>query len=221
MNTLVRFLLHRVIINSLDGKGIHITSHLLRHAFAAEMAELRVSVDVIARMLNQRDHSVTKYYSRPTSKHVMDAAELIFADRIDVAEEAVRTPAEIGRMLKDAEGQIGALTEVLGGTCVVGNMCPAKFACIGCAGNVPDPAKRSQVERKLGWATQQMTWAASQQLFAEERQMRRLAEDCKLMLVEMDLIERSRSDTAQSVNLVQIKMEENKANAQRNQSCLA
>lgn len=77
----------------------------------------------------------------------MEAAELIFADRINVAEEALRSPAEIGRMLTDAEGQIGALTDVLGGTCVVGNMCPAKFACIGCAGNAPDPAKRSQVDR--------------------------------------------------------------------------
>ena len=168
------------------------------------MAEPRVSVDVIARMLNQRDHSVTKYYSRPTRKHVMEAAELIFADRIDVAEEALRSPAEIGRMLTDAEGQIGALTDVLGGTCVVGNMCPAKFACIGCAGNAPDPAKRSQVDRKLAWATQQMNWAASERLFAEERQMTQLAKDCRLMLAEMDLIEKARTDCLQAVTLVHI-----------------
>lgn len=210
LNTLIRFLLHRVIVDPAAGKGIHITSHLLRHAFATEMAELRVSVDVIARMLNQRDHSVTKYYSRPTNKHVMEAAELIFADRVDVAEEALRSPAEIGRMLKDAEGQVGALTDVLGGTCVVGNMCPAKFACIGCAGNAPDPAKRSQVERKLSWATQQMSWAASERLFAEERQMRQLVQDCKLMLAEMDLIEKGRADCSQLVKLVHITVAENK-----------
>jgi hypothetical protein len=72
-------------------------------------------------------------------------------------------------MLADAEGKIGALTDILGGTCVVGNMCPAKFACVGCAGNAPDPAKRYQVERKLAWATQQMNWATTERLFAEER----------------------------------------------------
>jgi len=57
----------------------------------------------------------------------MEAAELVFVDRIDVAAEALRSPAEIGRMLTEAEGRVGALTEVIGGTCVVANLCPAKF----------------------------------------------------------------------------------------------
>ena len=78
---------------------------------------------------------------------------MIFVDRIDVGAEALRSPDEIGRMLKDAEGKLGTLTEVFGGTCVVGNMCPAKFACVGCAGNAPDPAKRYQIQQKLDWAT--------------------------------------------------------------------
>src|SRR5450759_5339547 len=86
-----------------------------------------------------------KYYSRPTASQVISAAEMIFVDRIDVGAEALRSPEEIGRMLKDAEGKLGALTEVFGGTCVIGNMCPAKFACVGCAGNAPDPAKRYQI----------------------------------------------------------------------------
>ena len=58
-------------------------------------------------------------------------------------------------MLREAEGKIGALTEVIGGTCVVSNFCPAKFACIGCAGNAADPDKRYQIERKKAWAEQQ------------------------------------------------------------------
>jgi hypothetical protein len=221
LNTLVRFLLHGVIVNSANGKGVHITTHLLRHAFATEMAELRVSVDVIARMLNQRDHSVTKYYSRPTSKQVMEAAQLMFADRIDVAEEVLRSPAEISRMLADAEGKIGALTDILGGTCVVGNMCPAKFACIGCAGNAPNPAKRYQVERKLAWATQQMNWATTERLFAEERQMRQLMQDCKLMLAEMDLIEKGRADSSQLVNIAPVTAGAREANEQTSKSHLA
>jgi hypothetical protein len=39
----------------------------------------------------------------------MEAAEMVFVDRIDVAAEALRSPAEIGRMLTEAEGQVGAL----------------------------------------------------------------------------------------------------------------
>jgi len=57
--------------------------------------------------------------------------QMIFVGRIDVGAEALRSPDEIGRMLKDAEGKLGALTEVFDGTCVVANMCPAKLACVG------------------------------------------------------------------------------------------
>jgi hypothetical protein len=122
------------------------------HAFATTMAELRIPIDVIAEMLHQRDKTVTQYYARPTATQVLNAAETMFVDRIDVGAEALRSPEEIGRMLKEAEGKVGALTDVLGGTCVIANMCPAKFACVGCAGNAPGPAKRHQIERKMAWA---------------------------------------------------------------------
>ena len=112
----------------------------------------------------------------------MDAAEIIFVDRIDVAAEVLRNPEEIGRMLWEAEGKIGALTEVIDGTCVISNFCPAKFACIGCAGNAPDPDKRYQIERKRAWAEEQEHWAAQERLPAEQRQMKQLQADCDLML---------------------------------------
>src|SRR5262249_19284523 len=160
-------------------------THKMSHAFATEMADLKVPVDVIAAILHQRDATVTKYYSRPTESQVIEAAEMIFVDRVDVAREALRSPTEIGRLLKAAEGKIGALTEVLGGTCVVGNLCPAKFACIGCAGNADDPDKRFQIERKVAWAKEQAAWAAKENLLAEERQMQHLIQDCELMVEEM------------------------------------
>jgi hypothetical protein len=137
-----------------------------------------------------------------TKQQVMDA-ELLFVERIDVAAEAVRSPDEIGRMLREAEGQIGALTEVIGGTCVVSNLCPAKFACIGCAGNAPDPERRYQIETKRSWALEQITWAHREQLSAEERQMRRVVQDCELLLEEMSLIERAREDQAQQISIHQ------------------
>lgn len=201
LNGLIRFLLHGAAIRTADGQAIHLTSHVLRHAFATEMADLKVPVDVIAAILHQRDTTVTKYYSQPTETQVIEAAEMIFVDRVDVAGEALRSPAEISRMLKEAEGKIGALTEVLGGTCVVANFCPAKFACIGCAGNAPDPDKRYQIERKLAWAKEQAAWAAKENLLAEERQMKHLVQDCELMVEEMDLIDSARKDAAQGVTV--------------------
>jgi hypothetical protein len=84
---------------------------------------------------------------------------------------------------------------------VISNFCPAKFACIGCAGNAPDPAKRYQIEQKKRWAEQQQEWAAKEGLPAEQRQMKQLQADCDLMLNEMDLIETARADRNQVISV--------------------
>lgn len=198
LNTALRFLLHDVV-RTPDGKSIHLTTHLLRHGFATEMASLHVPADIVARLLHQRHVEVTQYYARPTKQQVVEAAELLFVDRIDVAAEAIRHPEEIGKLLRDAEGQIGALSEVLGGTCVVGNMCPAKFACVGCAGNAPDPDRRHQIDTKRRWAEQQIRWTTKEGLYAEQRQMTQLVRDCDVVLQEMDLIAAARKDGQQTV----------------------
>jgi len=201
LNTFIRFLLHGLAFRANDGAAIQLTSHVLRHVFANELATLNVPVDIIAKILHQRDTTVTKYYSQPTATQVWAASELIFVDRIDVGAEALREPLEIGRLLEEAAGKVGALTEVIGGTCVVGNMCPAKFACVGCPGNAPDPTKRHQIERKMEWAGEQARHAAEQQLPAEQRQMQKVVADCRLMLQEMDLIEAARADQTQLVRI--------------------
>ncbi len=204
LNTAIRFLLHNAVVDA-NGTCVDVTSHLLRHSFATEMAGLNVPVDVIAQILHHRNLNTTRYYSKPTRQQVMQAAELLFVDRIDIAVESLRHPKEIGRMLREAEGQIGALTEVVGGTCVIGNMCPAKFACVGCSGNAPDPDRRSQIQAKRDWALVQITWAAREGLAAEQRQMKGLVADCDQVLEEMTLIERARADSSQSVAVEQEK----------------
>jgi hypothetical protein len=156
---------------------------------------------VIAKILHQRDTSVTKYYTQPTANQVIAAAETLFVDRIDLAAEIRRSPDEIAKLIRDAEGKVGALTEVIGGTCTVGNMCPAKFACIGCSGNAPDPAKRSQILQKRAWAEAQAAYAREQGLLAEERQMKGVIESCQLTLEEMDLIEAARADSQRLVTI--------------------
>jgi hypothetical protein len=201
LSTFIRFLLHGLVLRSLDGSLIQLSSHLLRHAFATTMAELKVPIDIIAQILHQRNKTVTQYYARPTATQVLSAAEMMFVDRIDVAAEALRSPEEIGRMLKEAEGKVGALTEVFGGTCVIANMCPAKFACVGCAGNAPDPSKRYQIEQKMAWAEQQLRYAVREKLAGEERTLKQLIADCKLLMQEMDLIEAARADQAQAVGV--------------------
>jgi hypothetical protein len=80
-------------------------------------------------------------------------------------------------------------------------MCPAKFACVGCAGNAPDPAKRYQIEQKLAWAEEQIRYARRENLAAEEQKLRQLVADCRLVMEEMDLIEASRADGAQQVRV--------------------
>jgi hypothetical protein len=201
LSTFIRFLLHGLVVRSRDGTLVQMSSHLLRHAFATEMAEQKVSIDVIAQILHQRDKTVTQYYARPTVTQVLSAAEMMFVDRIDVGAEALRSPEEIGRMLKEAQGKVGALTEVFGGTCVVANMCPAKFACVGCAGNAPDPNRRYQIEQKMAWAEQQVRYAVREKLAAKERTLKQLIADCKLVMQEMDLIETARTDQGQVVKV--------------------
>jgi hypothetical protein len=201
LNSMVRLLLHGLDFRAADGEPVQISSHVLRHAYATELANQRVPIEVIARILHQRDTSVTKYYSQPTATQVIAAAGTLFIDRIDLAAEIRRSPDEIAKLISDAEGQVGALTEVIGGTCTVGNMCPAKFACIGCSGNAPDPAKRQQILHKRTWAETQAAYARAQGLLAEERQLRGVMESCRLTLDEMDLIEAARADSKRLVTI--------------------
>jgi hypothetical protein len=120
-------------------------------------------------------------------------------DRIDVAVEAIRRPSEIGRMLDEAQGKVGALTEVLGGSCVVGEPVPGEVRLYWVRWRRPDPNKRYQVEAKRKWALEHAAWATTEGLRAEERQLRILVQDCDLMLEEMDLIEKAKRNADQSV----------------------
>jgi hypothetical protein len=54
LNDALRFLLHGNL-TAPDGSGIPLTSHLLRHAFATEMASLKVPIEVLGALLHQRD----------------------------------------------------------------------------------------------------------------------------------------------------------------------
>jgi len=201
VNACMRILLHGVEVSTARGETVLLSAHLLRHGFATEMRELEVPLDVIALLLKQRDVEVTRYYSQPTPAQLVEVQERIFVDRLDLTRTHLRAPAEIRRQLEDARGGVGALVPVVGGTCTVANMCPAKFACVGCAGNAPDPAKRTQVEDFKRIYEDMVRLASEQGLPAEERKARAVVAGCEDMLAEMALIEATERDGAQTAEL--------------------
>lgn len=77
----------------------------------------------------------------------------------------------------------------------------AKFACVGCPGKVPDPAKRLQLEKHKVWAMQQVTYAAEEGLLPEAERMRQLARDCETELQEIEAIEAYRKDEKRAVQI--------------------
>lgn len=201
INACLRVLLHGVDVSTAGGKTVQLSAHLFRHGFATEMHALGAPLDVIALLLNQHDLAVTRYYARPTPARLVEVQERIFLDRIDLTRTHLRAPAEIRRQLEDARGGVGALVPVVGGTCTVANMCPAKFACVGCAGNAPDPAKRAQVEEFKRIYEDMVRLASGQGLRAEERKAREVVAGCEDMLAEMALIDAAERDGAQAAEL--------------------
>ena len=191
-----------LLFRSLDGTWFSCQFHLLRHAFATEMAELEVAVDIIARLLHQRDITVTKYYSRPTPTQVMSAAEMIFVDRID---RRRRSAAKPGRDRTNAErgGRQGWGSH----RSVWRDMrrcehVPRQIRLCGLCWQrarprqaLPDPA-----EAGLGEATGTVTQSGRSSL-RKKGQLKQLIADCKLVMEEMDLIEAMRKDAAQIVSI--------------------
>lgn len=201
VNACMRILLHGVEVSTAQGETVRLSAHLLRHGFATEMRQLEVPLDVIALLLKQRDVEVTRYYAQPTPAQLVEVQERIFLDRLDLTRTHLRAPAAIRRQFEDARGGVGALVPVVGGTCTVANMCPAKFACLGCAGNAPDPAKRAQVEEFKRIYEDMVRLASGQGLRAEERKAREVVAGCEDTLAEMDLIEAAERDGAQTAEL--------------------
>ena len=215
LNACLRILLHGIEVSTAQGETVRLSTHLLRHGFATEMRQLEVPLDVIALLLKQRDVEVTRYYAQPTPAQLVGVQERIFLDRVDLTRTHLRAPAAIRRQLEGAQGGVGALVPVVGGTCTVANMCPAKFACLGCAGNAPDPAKRAQVEEFKRIYGDMVQLASGQGLRAEERKAREVVAGCEDMLAEMALIEAVERDGKQTAEVRYAKADQHSGNRGR------
>lgn len=194
----MRFLLHGMIFRTRDAKPVILKAHLLRHAFATFVVQVeKIPLDIVGALLKQKNLDVTDYYSQPTESMVAEAHDLYLARtalHLNVGETLQRSPEELQKLYKEAEGKAGTLADVIGGQCVCHGFCAAKYACVGCAGKVPDPAKRGQLERHRAWAMQQVEYATQEGLFPEAERMKQLVRDCETELREIDQIEAYRRD---------------------------
>jgi hypothetical protein len=198
----MRFLLHGMVFRTRDGQPVVLKAHLLRHAFATHAVHVeKIPVDIVGEWLKQKHLDVTDYYSQPTDAMVADAADRYLAriaGHVQAADAVRRSPAELRALYAAARGKVGTLAEVIGGHCVSHGFCAAKF---GCAGKVPDPAKRHQVERHRAWAMAQVALAVEEGLHPEAERMKQLVRDCDTELDEMDQIDTYRRDEARAAHI--------------------
>ena len=189
INGALSVMLHGLYLKTDTGQPVKVTSHLLRHGFATEMRTLNTPLDVLALLMKQKDINVTEYYAKHTPAQLVELQQQIFTQRHDFSRLHIRSKEDVANQLADATGKVGALIPVTGGCCTIANACPAKFACIGCAGNAPDPARRGDVLTYRDAWMKMAELASQQNLPAEERKAREIIGGCDDMLEEMDLIE--------------------------------
>ncbi len=59
----IRFLVHGLVFQTLDGRRVTVLPHLLRHGFATWALNVaKEPIDIVAAILNQRNIAMTKYY---------------------------------------------------------------------------------------------------------------------------------------------------------------
>ncbi len=201
----MRFLLHGMVFQTREGKRVILKPHLLRHSFATHAVQVeKIPIDIVGEWLKQKNLDVTDYYSHPTESMVAEAVDRYLARvavSIHVGKAVQRSAQELQQLYAQARGKVGTLAEVIGGQCVSHGFCAAKFACVGCPGKVPEPAKRLQLEKHKVWALQQVTYAAEEGLLPEAERMRQLARDCETELQEIEAIETYQKDEKRAVHI--------------------
>ena len=201
----LRFLLHGMVFQTREGKRVILKPHLLRHSFATHAVQVEnIPIDIVGEWLKQKSLDVTDYYSQPTESMIAEAVDRYLARvavSIHVGKAVLRSAQELQQLYNQAREKVGTLADVIGGQCVSHGFCAAKFACVGCPGKVPDPAKRLQLEKHKVWAMTQVTYATEEGLLPEAERMRQLARDCETELQEIEAIEAYRKDEERAVTI--------------------
>jgi hypothetical protein len=194
----IRFLVHGLVFQTLDGRRVTVTPHLLRHGFATWALNVaKEPIDIVAAILNQRNIAVTKYYGRPNPRAIAERSHGLMnqiSSYIDIDDLILRSPEELRELLKKAQETHGTLARTRGGRCLLCGECPILFACIGCSAKIPDPAQRSEVEEVQQLTLIQIQRAKKKGLTLEVAQHQKKLKQCDAELREMDMIEACRAD---------------------------
>lgn len=194
----LRFLVHGLVFQTLDGRRVSIKPHLPRHGFATWALNVaKEPIDIVAAILNQKNLDMTRYYGRPTPRTLAERSHGLMSrlsSYIDVDDLVLRSPQELRALLAKAQQTHGTLAHVRGGKCLLSGECPILFACIGCSAKVPDPAQRGEIEEIQHITLLQITIARKRGLTLEVAQHQKKLHQCQAELREMDMIEACRED---------------------------
>ncbi|WP_423243282.1 site-specific integrase [Bacillus toyonensis] len=198
VSTCVRLLVHGLRFETQEGKAVAVKSHLLRHAFATEAVQRQnMSVNVVAKILHQKDVKVTGYYSEPTpsqiAQSVSDLHDVI-SDYVDIDEVYLRSPEKLQKELDEYQEKVGVFNNVLGGTCVTNMVCPIKMACLGCQAKIPEPEKKHELVEVIDLSKDMEKRYADLGLTVEVKKARAMRRHARNELKEIESIERYREE---------------------------
>lgn len=194
----IRFLLHGLLFEMQDGKAVTIKTHLLRHAFATEAVQRqKMPIDIVAKMLHQKDFNVTEYYSAPTPTQIAESvSELhdVISSYVDIDDVYLRSPQELQKEFDAHAEKVGVFNKVLGGTCVTDYVCPTKMQCLGCKAKIPEPDQEDELLEVIQLSKDMEKRFKQMGLEVEVRKAKEMAKQAKIELKEIDLIKQYREE---------------------------
>lgn len=194
----IRFLLHGLVFETQSGNPVTIKTHLLRHAFATEAVQRQnVNIDIVAKLLHQRDLNVTAYYSAPTPSQIAESvSELhdVISSYVDIDDAYLRSPKELQQQFDEHAEKVGVYNKVLGGTCVTDFVCPTKMQCLGCKAKVPEPEQEDELLEVIQLSKDMEKRFKQMGLEVEVRKAKEMAKQAKIELKEIDLIKQYREE---------------------------
>lgn len=194
----IRFLLHALRFETQEGTPVTVKSHLLRHAFATEAVQRqKIPIDIVAKILHQRNLNVTRYYSSPTATQVAHAVgELhdVIASYVDIDEAILRSPEELRRELEEHNSKVGVFNKVLGGTCVTDYVCPTKMACLGCKAKIPEPEQEHELHEVIKLSKDMEERFTKMGLDVEVKKAKEMRKQARIELKEIESIKQYREE---------------------------
>ncbi|GAB0169062.1 hypothetical protein LSPCS325_24990 [Lysinibacillus sp. CTST325] len=196
----IRFFLHGLLFEMQEGKAVTIKTHLLRHAFATEAVQRqKMPIDIVAKMLHQKDLNVTGYYSAPTPTPTQIAESVselhdVISSYVDIDDVYLRSPQELQKEFDAHAEKVGVFNKVLGGTCVTDYVCPTKMQCLGCKAKIPEPDQEDELLEVIQLSKDMERRFKQMGLEVEVRKAKEMAKQAKIELKEIDLIKQCREE---------------------------